>query len=336
VKDNPPLLRSLASRFAAAYHVMGDDQAVDEVVRRYPEAAAGIGDVYASAHDWDRAISEYSKYITDQTADGSVLAKRAMAYDATARPDLASADWQRAARQYADLAPDLAQAVFARARSRVVSGASAFESGRRDEAIRVLEQAREILQVVNQTVPEDDRVATQLAISVGFLGSAFRDEHRPAEALACVQEARRVLEAIRRPTPLDLYNLACTYANLSELDGSGTTPPSSTERKALGDRAMDALRRSIASGMTNFAIIVRDHDLDPLRDRADFRALILDRDFPSNPFANSALRDVWPATQSALNVTTHAAPWIRSSRLSAAERLRSRPGTGARTGRMYG
>jgi hypothetical protein len=28
-----------------------------------------------------------------------------------------------------------------------------------------------------------------------------------------------------------------------------------------------------------------DNDLDPLRDRADFRALMLDRVFPADPFA---------------------------------------------------
>ena len=66
---------------------------------------------------------------------------------------------------------------------------------------------------------------------------------------------------------------------------TGTTTPSSTEGAALADRAMDTLRRSCAAGMSSDSI-ERDHDLDPLRDGADFRDLILDRDFPSNPIAN--------------------------------------------------
>jgi hypothetical protein len=37
--------------------------------------------------------------------------------------------------------------------------------------------------------------------------------------------------------------------------------------------------------MTDFARIPRDQDLDPLRERPNFRALILDRGFPRNPFA---------------------------------------------------
>jgi hypothetical protein len=39
---------------------------------------------------------------------------------------------------------------------------------------------------------------------------------------------------------------------------------------------MAALRRSLAAGVTDFAMIDRDHDLDPLRERSDFQALILE------------------------------------------------------------
>ena len=34
-----------------------------------------------------------------------------------------------------------------------------------------------------------------------------------------------------------------------------------------------------------WASMDQDHDLDPLRGRTDFRALMLDRDFPPDPFA---------------------------------------------------
>jgi tetratricopeptide (TPR) repeat protein len=54
------------------------------------------------------AIAEYSKVITRQAADANLLAKRARAYEATQRWDLARADWLRAIEQQ----PDLAQAAF--------------------------------------------------------------------------------------------------------------------------------------------------------------------------------------------------------------------------------
>jgi WD40 repeat protein len=175
----------------------------------------------------------------------------------------------------------------------VQSGVAAFEGGRRTEAIRDLRQARDALRPLHQAAPGDGRVASELGISLGYLGAALREEHRSAEALEAVRESRRVLEAIRRPTSLDLYNLACAYARLSIPDESGTTT-TSAERAALADRAMDALRGSLAAGMSDFASI--DHDLDPLRGRPDFHALILDRAFPADPFAGPPLAEAGPSS----------------------------------------
>jgi WD40 repeat protein len=166
-------------------------------------------------------------------------------------------------------------AEFEEARRLVQSGYGAFEAGRWAETIRDLQQARDRLRTLHRAAPADGRVASLLAISLGFLGSALRNENRPAEALASRKESRQVLEAIRQPTYVDLYNLACTYANLTILVEPGSAPPSAAEREALAERAVDALRRSLAAGMNNFALMDRDQDLDPLRERPDFCALTL-------------------------------------------------------------
>jgi tetratricopeptide (TPR) repeat protein len=285
MKDDPTGLRWLAPRIAAAYHLCGDEQASALLVKRYPEAVAGIGDLYAAKEDWARAIAEYSKVITDQVVDGNILVKRATAYEAAGKPDLAAADWLRAARRYADLTPELAQAVLGRANSLVNAGVSAFTSRRRADAIRDLKQARDLLRILNQALPEYGRVASDLATSLGYLGGALSDENRPTEALEARLDACQVWEGIRRPTGMELYNLACTYATLSTLRELGTIPSTSAKREALADRAMNALRRSLATGMTDFNMMDHDNDLDPLRDRPDFRALMLDRVFPVDPFA---------------------------------------------------
>jgi WD40 repeat protein len=167
-------------------------------------------------------------------------------------------------------------AAFERARSLVRSGVGACEGGRWAEAIRDLQQARDQLRTLYQGAPRDGLVASELGISLGFLSSALRNEHRAAEALASLKEARQVLEAIRQPSFVDLYNLACTYSNLSTLVEPGSAPPTVAEREALANRALETLRRSLASGMSDFALMDRDHDLDPLRDRSDFRALLLE------------------------------------------------------------
>jgi WD40 repeat protein/tetratricopeptide (TPR) repeat protein len=166
-------------------------------------------------------------------------------------------------------------AVVDRARALVHSGVGAFEGGRWAEAIRDLQEARDRLRTLHQAAPDDGQVASLLAISLGFLGNALGNEHRPAEALAARKEGRGVLEAIRKPSAVDLYNLACTYAELSTQVEPGSEAPTAAEREALAERAVDALRRSLAAGMNNFAWIDRDPSLDPLRERPDFRALTL-------------------------------------------------------------
>src|SRR5579883_343034 len=165
-------------------------------------------------------------------------------------------------------------AAFGEALRLVQSGVGALQGERWTEAIRDLQQARDRLRTMHQAVPRDGQIASQFGLSLGFLGSALRHEHRPAEALASVKEGRQVLEAIRQPTFEDLYNLACMYAKLTILVEPGSAPPTAAEREALAERAIEALRRSLAAGMIDFSLIDRDHDLDPLRARPDFRKLI--------------------------------------------------------------
>jgi serine/threonine protein kinase/WD40 repeat protein len=165
-------------------------------------------------------------------------------------------------------------AAFEEARRLFQSGYGAFEGSKWTEAIRDLQQARDRLRTMHQFAPRDGQVASYLAISLGFLGSALKNEHRTAEALASFKESCQVLEAIRQPTAVDLYNLACSYSILTTLVEPGSPPPTSAEREALAERAMATLRRSVAAGMTNVAAMERDHDLDPLRERPDFRALM--------------------------------------------------------------
>jgi WD40 repeat protein/serine/threonine protein kinase len=185
------------------------------------------------------------------------------------RPDVA-ADWPRALQQQ----PDLAEAAFACAAPLGQSGVGAFQSGRLAEAIPDLQTASALLRTLLKGNPNDGRFASNLGLSLGFLGGALRDSHRPVEALAAFREARTVLESLHNPAALDLYNLACDYAQLSVLLQHAATPPTAAERESLASQAVDALRRSLAAGIKDFAWIDRDHDLDPLRERPDFQKLL--------------------------------------------------------------
>ena len=60
--------------------------------------------------------------------------------------------------------------------------------------------------------------------------------------------------------PVMLYNVVCVYSRLGE-----------------PQRAIETLRQAIAAGYENFAWLHNDPDLDPLRDRPDFQAVVAGR-----------------------------------------------------------
>ena len=93
------------------------------------------------------------------------------------------------------------------------------------------------------------------------------------------------MERLPRLTADNLYDLACYQALLSgvlQRPGSGS---SAAEGQAAADRAMNRLRESVAAGFRDSAHMRNDTDLDPLRTRPDFQALMMDLAFPPDPFS---------------------------------------------------
>jgi hypothetical protein len=137
----------------------------------------------------------------------------------------------------------------------------------------------------NPEVP-DTRIF--LAACLVSAGHAEARLGRRAGAAASFRESIAVLEAIPEParTPTSRFNLACSHARLSGvLAGSG--PAGAAEARAEADRAMVALRDAVALGVGLLDLLRTDTDLDTLRDRSDFRALVMDVAFPHQPFAPS-------------------------------------------------
>jgi serine/threonine protein kinase/WD40 repeat protein len=167
----------------------------------------------------------------------------------------------------------------------IESGVRAYEEGRRAEAIRDLTNACDRLRALREGNATAERVASRLAIGLLWYGTVLKSDGRFADARSGIEQARQLLESLRRPDPWDHYHLARSYAGLSTLSRSGEPASSSDRGEELALRAIDALRRALAAGVTDYAHMDRDHDLDPLRQRQDFRDLMLDRVFPSDPFA---------------------------------------------------
>jgi serine/threonine-protein kinase len=161
-------------------------------------------------------------------------------------------------------------------------------AGRPVEASRTFERALTILEKLAVENPSVARYATDLAVLHCNIGGLHRKNGRPSEALSSL---RRGLSSLGRgpgPEAWDSYLQACLLAQCGALaaDFPGAFPDEDRAYLAgSGDRAMVALRQAIAAGFRMAARLRTEEDLASLRSRPDFQALLLDLDFPADPFA---------------------------------------------------
>ncbi len=84
---------------------------------------------------------------------------------------------------------------------------------------------------------------------------------------------------------LVLFNLGCVYAI--------TSSKIADKQQEYADRAIELLKSAIAAGYNKIDSLAKDPDLDPLRDRDDFKQLLLKLE-SSQPKANNSAS---PTTQ---------------------------------------
>src|SRR5262249_60638373 len=85
-------------KLAAAYQLVGDHRAIDQLVKQRPKMAGSIGDPFTQdpKKDWQRAVEIYTKGITAQPSDADLFSRRARAYEALSNWAAAAADWSPA------------------------------------------------------------------------------------------------------------------------------------------------------------------------------------------------------------------------------------------------
>jgi WD40 repeat protein len=213
-------------------------------VRVHSALAATRARCFAEQGDWERAIAEYSKLISDQTADANVLAKRALAYEATQRWNLARADWRRAIEQQ----PDLAQATFDRYR--------------RAERWK---EAAEFGLLLAERKPEDSLVWLHVAPVVVLAGD---DADYPAYCLRIVRQFAesktvdvpdKVIKAcLLRPEAIELAKLPVDKFVASLDEG---TAPDWYPVWAWGTRALLAYRKGDAESAVKY--VAKSEELKP-------------------------------------------------------------------------
>ena len=116
------------------------------------------------------------------------------------------------------------------------------------------------------------------------LGATQRTANQTADAVASWRRAIAMAERLRSPSNELLFYLAGCHARLGAVAGVAGSGLSASEGQAELDRAMVRLRQAIAGGYRNVNSMKRDLDLEPLS-QPDFQVLILDLEFPVEPFS---------------------------------------------------
>jgi serine/threonine protein kinase len=153
--------------------------------------------------------------------------------------------------------------------------------GRPSEALVASRRAAEIQGELASDNPEVVLYRTDVALSQVLIGQQLRALGRGPEASRALRQAATIYERLADPSPTDLFNLACCYAQLSGL-GRRDGPDGAT---SYADLAVATLRRASAAGHMNIGDFADDPSLAPIRSRADFRELLMDLAFPEDPFA---------------------------------------------------
>jgi hypothetical protein len=156
-------------------------------------------------------------------------------------------------------------------------GLSLYGTGRHAEASAALHRSLVIQERLIRDNPTVVQYQNELALNLGNLAKVHQALNQPPRAI----QARREWADLVRGNPNALYDVTCALALTVPLVPGD-------QKQVLAAEAVQWLREAIAAGWHDAVHTSRDSDLDPLRDRDDFRRLLaelFDRDFPTDPFA---------------------------------------------------
>jgi serine/threonine protein kinase/tetratricopeptide (TPR) repeat protein len=158
-------------------------------------------------------------------------------------------------------------------------------------SLAALDQPAEALTAIDEFLSRAPGNSLNPQVLPSVLDQRLRVLARLNDGSGCHQTAE-MLEALGRNDAGSLYNAAYFRAvTAAVLERSNDTADRAERANVEADRAMAWLLKCVAAGYDTperAAHMVRDTDLDALRDRADFRQLVgelFDRGFPEHPFA---------------------------------------------------
>jgi eukaryotic-like serine/threonine-protein kinase len=158
--------------------------------------------------------------------------------------------------------------------------------GQPEKARAWYEKAQTIRKQRTVADPTDEPSIAYCADSLRRIGTTFQASGRPADAVAHFRKSIALLEGLKKPRALDFYDTACCHSLISAAPAQAGSGMSAAESAAEAELAVAGVRKAVEAGYLNLVWVRSgDPDLNPIRSRPDFQALVMDMSMPVEPFA---------------------------------------------------
>jgi len=167
-------------------------------------------------------------------------------------------------------------------------GTPSFVSPEQAEARDPYDRAIALRERLVAEHPKTPTYRGNLAGSLRRRGLAPRDLGDPARAEADVRRALVLYDGLATRSREQWYETACCHAAMAGLAGTAGSGLSASEAASEADAAVALLKKAVALGYRLADAVRNEPALDPLRNRPDFRLLMMDLAIPAEPFASPA------------------------------------------------
>ncbi len=257
----------------------------------------GTGKPSEAEAEYREATAVFQKLAGDNPAVTDFRNLLAMSHDnlgellaGTGRPMEAKAEYRKAIGLHQRLVDD--NPAVARFRSNLAGTQTSMadvlrKAGMRDEARAACDRARELREPLVREHPESADYSSRLAETLLRTGQVLKDAEDPAGATSAWRRAVALLDGLQSTSGERAFLRSCCHAGLAGLAvraGSGVSP---AEEQIESHQAINWVRRAVGLGYRSPDAYRNEAALDPIRDRHDFRLLMMDLAMPVEPFARA-------------------------------------------------
>jgi tetratricopeptide (TPR) repeat protein len=204
------------------------------------------------------------------------------------RPLEAEAEFREALATWQKMADDHPN--YSECRDGMASGQSGLSDllrrlGRTAEARDAAQRAVALREALVRENSDSPTAPRGLASSLHSRAMARLDLGETAGAAADARRALALYDALSSRSGEEWFETARCQAVLAGLAGQAGAGLSAAQAPRQADAAMALLHKAVRMGYRNAGTFRTEAALDPLRDRDDFRLLMMDLVFPADPFA---------------------------------------------------